>query len=171
MDPKKLCSCSELEDLAIIGMGDPNGLDEQVFATLDLVQNHGEEQWWLYVSTCMVCSQNWMIAQEERIHDNYCLKRLDPETMQGIIDQSRWPADFIRFEQVLRLERQSGKVAQFLDPRSPALIDTANDLRRERPGIPVEDIAFALAISVADAARLFRKARLIDRFWAWALRR
>ena len=171
MESKKPCRCSELDDLAIIGMGDPDGLDEQVFATLDIVQNHGGEQWWLYVSTCNVCLQNWMIAQEERIHDNYCLKRLDPGAMQGIIEKSQWPDDFLRFEQVLRLERQSGRIAQFLDPRSPALLDTANDLRRERPEIPVEDIAFVLAISVADASRLFRKARPIDRLRAWALRR
>jgi len=171
MDLDKPCCCAELEDLAIIGMGDSEGLDERVFATFDLVQNHGSEQWWLYVSTCKVCAQNWMIAQEERIHDNYCLKRLDPEAMQGIIDKSLWPDDFLRFEQVLRLERESGRVARFLDPRSPALIDTANDLRRERPEIPVEDIAYVLAISVTDAARLFREARLIDRFWTWALRR
>lgn len=170
MDVDEPCCCAELEDLAIIGMGDAQGLDERVLATFDLVQDHGGEQWWLYVSTCNVCAQNWMIAQEERIHDNYCLKRLDPATMREIIDQSKWPDDFLRFEQVLRLERQSGRIARFLDPRSPALIDTANDLRRERPDISVGDIAFALAISVSDAMRLFRRPNLIDRFRGWALR-
>ena len=170
MYPEKPCCCPELEDLAIIGMGDSEGLDERVFATFDLVQNHGGDQWWLYVSTCNVCAQNWMVAQEERIHDNYCLKRIDPETMQGIINQSKWPEDFLRFEQVLRLERQSGQVAHFLDPRSPALIDTANDLRHERPDISDADIAFVLAISVSAAKRLSRNPSLIDRFRTWALR-
>jgi hypothetical protein len=116
MEPEKSCYCSELEDLAIIGIGEPDGLDERVFATFDLVQNHGGEQWWLYVSTCHVCEHNWMIAQEERIHDNYCLKRLDPKAMQAIIDQSKWPDDFLRFEQVLRLERHSGTSSLFFGP-------------------------------------------------------
>jgi hypothetical protein len=170
MDPKKPCYCSELEDLAVIGMGDSEGLDERVFATLDRIHDHDGEQCWLYVATCNVCAQNWMIAQEERIHDNYCVKRLDPETVKGIINHSRWPDDFLRYEQVLRLGRQSGQVARFLDPRSPALIDTANDLRRERPEISLEDIAFALAISVPQAMRLFREPSPIDRFRTWALR-
>lgn len=95
-----------------------------------------------------------MIAQDERIHDNFYLKRLDGEAMREIVDHSRWPDDFIRYEQVLRLGRQSGKIAQFLDPRSPALVETARDLRRERPEISIEDIAYVLAIPVKSAARL-----------------
>jgi hypothetical protein len=59
----------------------------------------------------------------------------------------------------------------FLDPRSPALIDTAEDLRRERPGISIEEIAYLLAISVSDAKRLLQQDRPIDRFRAWVRRR
>lgn len=148
------CCCSELSDLAVVGMGDPNGLDERLFDNLERVQDHGGEQWWLYASVCKACGQNWMIAQDERIHDNFYLKRLDGEAMREIVDHSRWPDDFIRYEQVLRLGRQSGKIAQFLDPRSPALVETARDLRRERPEISIEDIAYVLAIPVKSAARL-----------------
>lgn len=154
MSQEASCCCSELDDLAVVGMGDPDGLDERLFATLDLVQDHGGDQWWLYVSTCSACGQSWMVAQDERIHDNYYLKRISLETMREIINHSRWPDDFLRYEKVLRLGRDSGRVAQFLDPRSPALIDTAKDLRRERPDISVEEIAYVLAVPTKAVARL-----------------
>lgn len=154
MDQETTCCCSELDDLAIVGMGDAQGLDERVFQTLDLVQRHGGDQWWLYVSTCNGCGQDWMVAQDERIHDNFYLKRISPGTLREIVDDSRWPGDFVRYEQVLRLGRESGCIARFADPRDPALIHTAHDLRRERPDISLEDIAYVLAIPSSAAAQL-----------------
>jgi len=135
-------------------MGDPSGFDDQVFATLDRVREHGGAQWWLSVSTCSACAQSWLIAQDERIHDNFVLKRLKPAVMERIVQAAEWPDDFMRFERVLRFERESGKIAQFLNPRDPALVETVADLRRERPGISIEDIAFVLSISAEAAARL-----------------
>lgn len=156
MDNAPTCYCSELADIAIIGMGDAEGRDGQFFETLDLVRNYGDEKWWLYASTCRVCGQNWMIAQEERIHDNYCLKRIDRETLSEIVEHSRWPDDFLTYEQILRLGREAGYVAAFLDPKSLALIETAQDLRRARPEMSIEDVAYALAIPTKQAERLFR---------------
>ena len=78
------CCCSELDDLAVVGMGDTEGLDERLFDTLDSVKDHGGGQWWLHASICRICGQNWMIAQDERIHDNFCLKRIDPGTKRLI---------------------------------------------------------------------------------------
>ncbi len=137
-------------------MADLDGLDDRVFATLDEVRKHGGEQWWLYASTCSACGQDWMVAQDERIHDNFVLKRVTPAIMKGIVHASEWPEDFLRFERVLRLEREFGKVARFMNPRDSALVETAADLRRERPDISIEDIAFVLAISTDSAARLTR---------------
>ncbi|WP_260598314.1 hypothetical protein [Sphingomonas endolithica] len=137
-------------------MGDPDGLDGRVFATLNRVREHGGEQWWLYASTCSACGQNWMIAQDERIHDNFVLKRVEPADMERIVQTSEWPGDFLHYGEVLRIEREFGKVAHFADPRSPALVDTIHDLRRERPDISIEDIAFALAISAESTERLLR---------------
>ena len=97
-----------------------------------------------------------MIAQDERIHDNFLLKRVNATVMERIVQASDWPNDFVRFEQVLRLERESGKVASFLNPRDPALVYTVADLRRERPDISIEDVAFVLAISKESAAHLMR---------------
>lgn len=156
MDPQSSCCCPEIGDLAVIGMGDPDGLDVRIFATLDRIREHGGQRWWLYASTCRACGQDWLIAQEERIHDNFVLKRVEPIVMKRIVQASDWPGDFLSFERVLRLERESGKVARFVDPCSPALIETVVDLRRERADISIEDIAFALAISTESAARIAR---------------
>jgi len=164
MDRTEYCGCSELNDVVVVGMGHPGDLDGRILATLDPVRDHGGDAWWLHASTCSRCGQHWMIAQESRIHDNYCLRRLSAAEMGAIVEQSHWPVDFLRFEQVLRLEREAGQTAHFLDPRSPALVDTAKDLRRPRPDISIEDIAHVLAIPVGNARRLLRpKWRLFGR--------
>jgi hypothetical protein len=98
------CCCQSLPDLAVVPMGG-DGLDERVFASLDQLKNHGGEQWWLYVSGCQVCSQSWMIAQDERIYDNFYLRRLTPSECQEIVEQDHWPEEFLTYEQVLRLGR------------------------------------------------------------------
>lgn len=156
MEEKKHCCCSELTDLVIVGMGEAEGRDERIFATLDLVRDYGTEKWWLYASACNVCGQGWMIAQEERIHDNYCLTRIGPEALAQILEHSVWPDDFFLYEHVLRLGRDAGYIATFLDRRSPALVETAHELRSARPDISVEEIAYVLAIPVKQAALLLR---------------
>ena len=163
------CSCESLPDLAVVPMGG-DGLHERVFASLDPVLEHGSDQWWLYVSVCTKCGQNWMIAQDDRIYDNFYLRRLDPATVDAIQRHGQWPAEFITYERVLSLGRAMSKPWTFLDPRSPALVWTAEDLRRERSDISVGEISYLLGIPEPDARRLFRKATLIDRFRAWVTR-
>lgn len=153
MEAISSCLCLQLDDLAVVGMGGPNGFGGRVFSTLEKVREHGGAQWWLYASTCSACGQNWMIAQDERVHDNFVLKRVKPATMLRITENGNWPDDLLRFEQVLRIESESGKVARFLDPQDPALVATVHDLRCERPDISMEEIAFALAIPT-ESARL-----------------
>ncbi len=147
------CCCRSLDDLAIVPMGG-DGLDERVFATLEEIKKRGGDQWWLYVSACRVCTQHWMIAQDERIYDNYYLRRLSTGILREIIDQERWPDEFMTYERVLKLGRTMSKPWTFINPRSPALICTAEDLRRERPNISLEEIAYLLAIPVEQAASL-----------------
>jgi len=161
------CHCISLSDLAVVPMGG-DGMDERVFSTIDRVKDHGGDQWWLNLSVCNSCGQHWMIAQDERINDNFYLRRLDVITAEAIRDQSKWPDEFLTYEQVLMLGIKMSTPCVFLDPRSPALVYTANDLRRERPDISVEEIAHLLAISAADAAHLFQRPTVIERFRAWA---
>ena len=147
------CCCRSLPNLAVIPMGG-EGQDERVFATLNNIRNHSADLWWLYLSKCSACEQDWLVAQDERIYDNYYLKRLDPAEAQDIVAGVRWPDDFISYERVLRLGRTLGQPWTFLDSRSPALIDTAADLRKERPDITVDEIAYLLAIKPKAVGRL-----------------
>ena len=49
MSENEPCYCAQLGELAIIGMGDADRLDERVFAPLDIVLNYGDDKWWLYI--------------------------------------------------------------------------------------------------------------------------
>ena len=149
------CACETLQDLAVVPMrGD--GSHERVFATLEEVHKHGGEQWWLYASTCSACGQSWMVAQDERTHDNFCLKRLSPEDL-GLIIEDRWPEDFLTYEQVLRLGVESGYICRFADPLDSSLVWTVEDLRRQRPAITAEEIAYLLVVPAATAAELVKR--------------
>lgn len=147
------CGCAALPDLAVVPMGG-EGLDERVFAALEHIRDHGGDQWWLYLSKCKACGQDWLVAQDERIYDNYYLKRLAPAAARDIIERNRWPDDFVTYERVLRLGRTLSQPWTFLDSRSPALVWTAEDLVKERPDISVEEIAYLLGLTPNAAARL-----------------
>jgi hypothetical protein len=134
-----------------------HGQDERVFATLEQVRDHGGTQWWLYASQCTECRQGWLIAQDERIHDNYYLKRLTAEELRRIVDCNDWPDHFLTYEQVLKLGVSSGHTCRFIDAESPALVWTVGDLKRERPTISVEEIASLLAIPVSNASQLLSR--------------
>lgn len=149
------CCCDSLADLAIIPMGG-DGLDQRVFASLARVKTHGGDRWWLWTSSCRSCGQGWMVAQDERIYDNYYLRRLEPSTLGRIIEEGQWPDEFLAYEHVLSLGQTAGRPWTFQDPSSPALVDTAMDLRRERPDISADDVARLLSIPLADAERMLR---------------
>jgi hypothetical protein len=131
-----------------------DGLDERVFATLERIRDHGGDLWWLYLSKCSDCGQHWLVAQDERIYDNFYLKRISPAQARGIIVDTHWPDNFMTYERVLRLGRTLGQPWTFLDPHSPALVWTAEDLLKERPDIKVEEVAYLLGIEPEAAARL-----------------
>lgn len=147
------CCCATLLDLAAVPMGG-DGLDERVFATLETVCEHGGDQWWLYLSKCTACGRNWMVAQEERIFDDYFLSRLDEGTAYQITAEGRWPAEFLTYEAVLKAGREMSQPCIFADALSPSLVWTAEDLRKERPKITIEEIAHLVGVSPAHAARL-----------------
>ncbi len=153
MNEKAYCCCRALADFAVIPLGG-NGLDALVFASFQRGEDHGGDQWWLYISTCRVCGQDWMVAQDERIYDNFYLRRLTIEEKQDIAEWSLWPEEFLTYERVLKLGRETGRIWTFDNSVSPALVATSGDLRRERPDITFEEIAYLLSISVSDASNL-----------------
>jgi hypothetical protein len=152
------CHCAALSDLAAVPMGG-GGLDERVFATIELIRDHGGSQWWLNLSRCTACDQNWMIAQEERIFDEYLLRRVS-EAEAGAILAGHWPDDFMTYERVLEIGHIFATPCVFFDPFADSLIWSAHDLRRERPGITAAEVARLLGVTVENAGRLLRaKAR------------
>lgn len=147
------CLCGTLPDLAAVPMGG-DGLDERVLATIDTICDHGGAEWWLDLRRCSACGQHWMIAQEERIYDEYFLKRLTAEEAEVIRAAGRWPDDFLTYERVLRVGCAHGNPFTFLDSRSPSLVDTIADLRRARPEIDDSEIAMLIGISERRVAKL-----------------
>jgi hypothetical protein len=131
-----------------------DGLDNRVFATLDTVCDHGGDQWWLYLSRCSLCGQAWMVAQEERIFDDYFLRRLDAEAAHRITDEASWPAEFLTYEAVLTIGRKMSQPCIFLHKQCWSLVSTAQDLRKERSDISVDEIAYLLGLMPSEAARL-----------------
>jgi hypothetical protein len=147
------CECSSIRDLAAIPMGG-DGLDERVFATIEMISDHGGDLWWLHLSKCSACGQNWMVAQEERIFDEYFLRRLDAAEAAQITGEGLWPSEFITYERVLKIGRTFSQPYIFLEALAPSLIWTADDLRKERPDITVEEIAYLVGVTPKHAARL-----------------
>jgi hypothetical protein len=153
LHPHRQCECLLLRDLCAIPMRG-EGLDERVFSTVRPVTDHGGKQWWLYLSRCTTCSQHWMVAQDERIYDEYLLRRMDDGAADRIASNADWPAEFLTYEAVLKALKAFANPPVFLDTLSHALVQTAHDLRQERPSITVEEIAGLLGIDIAHARRL-----------------
>jgi hypothetical protein len=149
------CYCATLPDLAAVPMGGDDGLDERVFATIERIRHHGESLWWLNLSRCNACGQNWMIAQEERIFDEYFLKRIGNAEAEAILI-GRWPGDFITYERVLEIGHTFAKPCIFSDPLAGSLIWSTEDLRRDRPEITADEIARLLGVTAENAVRLLK---------------
>ncbi len=150
------CECAALGAFAVVGMGDSERQDERVFSTLEKVTDHGGEQWWLYASRCFVCGQNWMIAQDDRIHDNFYLKRLDVGEMAALAEHGDWPVDFLRFEDVIRLGPDNKQVAYFVNPDD--LTSTVKELIEARRDISPKEVAYLFCLSERKALQLMKKA-------------
>ncbi|WP_324075851.1 MAG: hypothetical protein RSE14_03480 [Erythrobacter sp.] len=149
------CECATLGDFAVVGMGGDRR-DERVFATLAEVAKHRGDAWWLYASRCSACGQDWMVAQEERIHDNFYLKRLAVAEMKLIEEQGTWPPDFLRFEDVIRLGPDHKQVARFFDTND--LTDTVKELMEARSDISASEISYLFVLSKREASRLMDRA-------------
>ena len=156
------CECATLGEFAVVGMGDSEGRDERVLATIGRVVDHGGDQWWLYASRCSVCAQNWMIAQDERIHDNYYLRRLSSDQMRTIVEQGKWPPQFLRFEDVIKLGPDNNQVAHFIDPND--LTDTVKELIEARDELTPASVAYLFCLSERRAAKLIKRANKMT--WA-----
>ena len=96
-----------------------------------------------------------MIAQEERIFDEYFLRRISKEAAEGILADT-WPDEFITYERVLNIGHTFAIPCVFLDAMSGSLIWSAEDLRKARPEITVDEIARLLGVTPKNAKRLLQ---------------
>lgn len=159
------CCCASLPDLAAVPMGG-DGLDERVFATVENVVDHGGDAWWLHLSQCRACGQHWMIAQEERIFDEHFLRRLTVDEANRISVNAKWPVEFLSYESVLKTGHALRiRPCVFLERLSPSLVWTAEDLRKKRPDISVEEIALLLGVTATQAKRLLAAASSGQASW------
>jgi hypothetical protein len=143
-----------------------DGLDERVFATVENMIEHGGAAWWLYLSRCRACGQHWMIAQEERIFDEYFLRRLTVDQANSISVNAEWPVEFLSYERVLKTGHALHiQPCIFFERLSPSLVWTAEDLRKERPDILEEEIAFLLGVTITQAKRLMAAASGRSSWW------
>jgi hypothetical protein len=144
------CRCEELPLLADVGMGEDGG----ILGTLERELRHGEPLWWLAAERCRACGQWWLVAADERINDVFIMRRLADGEIETLRTNGKWPPDFLKFAEVLRIGRERGHSVLFGDPESPALVDTVVDLAREERGISVSRIAWLLQIERCHAQRL-----------------
>ncbi|MDC7677262.1 hypothetical protein [Asticcacaulis machinosus] len=138
------CECISLRDKDVIPMG-CDDRDQRFFET---VNRHwqSDDRWWLSLNTCKVCHQNWIIAQEERIFDDYFIERIAPEIANLILTQNRWPDMYLTYEAVLKVGRERSQPCRFFDRLPPSLVWTAQDLKQNRPDISIPEIAWLLGI-------------------------
>lgn len=144
------CKCKELPDLADVGMGE----HDAVFSSFQTEIRHGEPLWWLSVFQCAVCEQWWLVAADERTNDVFLMRRLIKAELAAIVEQRKWPRDFSRFADVLRIGRDRGHRWVFSDPESSSLVETVIDLAREEDSIRLASIASLLQVDEPQAARL-----------------
>jgi hypothetical protein len=163
------CLCIRLRDLDVVDMGyfpapEPafeGGREwshEDVFRTLEVVAKRGAPLWWLGAARCRACGQAWLVGQEERQNDVFCMKRLAPMELDEILRGGQWPKDFDSYETLLRIGSGAGRRVRFADPMDSSMVATIADLAKARPGISVPEIAKLLGVDIELARALALKA-------------
>jgi hypothetical protein len=149
------CKCVQLLDMAVVATGEES---KAVFQYMEEVTRRGEPFWWLSLEHCRECHQWWLVASEERHNDVYCLRRLDRQTADEILNENSWPDCFDRYETLLRLGYDTGRSVRFVDPMDSSMAWTIADLAKERPGITISEIAKLLNLDMELAKDLAKKA-------------
>ncbi len=121
------CRCLAVRDLDNIEMGG-DWFFEKFFATLTKLASPPTKQWWLYISRCNACCTNWLVAQEERIHDQFYVERISDRVVQKA-KAGIWPDRFRTYADVLDMGVKLGvSEARFVDPMSGSLQVTVEEL-------------------------------------------
>jgi hypothetical protein len=151
----KQCECPAIRDAAAIPMGG-DFYFEKVFDTLDQLVEFGPEKWWLYISKCRCCATVWLIAQDDRIYDEFYFLRIDDAALADA-RRGRWPPQFQTYKDLLGTGRKLSNPPRFLDPMAGSLQWAVEDLLKERPAISTKEIGNLLGLSERHASALIGK--------------
>lgn len=145
------CKCVTLSNVAVVEMGSPG---DEALGTIEERRSRGEPWWWLWCGECSRCGRWWLVGQEERQNDVFCLRRLDADEVNDLMLNNVWPSDFDRYESLLRLGHDAGVMFRFADPEEASSLRwTIADLAKARPGIRVAELASMLNLE-PDTARI-----------------
>lgn len=158
IDRDARCVCSARCSFDVIPMGG-DGLDQRFFATVERIANHGGRQWWLYLSRCNACEQHWLVAQEERIYDDFFIKRMSANEARAILTKGTWPDTFQTYEDVLVAGLKLSRACIFFDQQAGSLVWTVEDLLEENPSITEARMSELLGITTAQVATLRKSAK------------
>ncbi|WP_298327337.1 hypothetical protein [Asticcacaulis sp.] len=143
--PALMCECPAVADEDVIAMGG-NGRDGRFFASVSECAMPGDDLWWLWLGKCQTCHTDWLIAQEERIYDDFFVARLTSEQADLIRNNGQWPQRWLTYEDVLRTGRALSRPCRFVEYIAPSLLWTVEELRRARPDITVAEMSEFLGI-------------------------
>jgi hypothetical protein len=157
------CRCVTLSSVAVVEMGSPG--DE--LATIDERRSRGEPWWWPWFGECSRCGQWWLVAQEEHQNDVFCLRRLDADEVNDLLQNNLWPSDFDSYESLLRLGHDAGVMFRFADPEQvSSLRGTIVDLAKAKPGIRVAELSSLLNLE-PDTARMLAERAICEDGWSF----
>ncbi len=147
-----------MSELDITDMGSDR--EEEVFKSLRDCLRYGEEKWWLGYTTCKVCSQNWLIAQDSRQNDVHFYKKIDDAAATKIRSENIWPEEFQTLERILELGAQHGRKVTFGESSlSSCVMYSARELILERPDISKTDIMKLLNLDSDTASKVIEGAK------------
>jgi hypothetical protein len=122
-----ICECLALADLAITDFGSEQ--EGKIFDAVKPIKFYGNKRWWLSIEQCNKCHQYWLIAQDCRINDINCFKRLKKSEAENIIHDDVWPAYFETLEEIFRIGKNNGKaVWRFVDSMDESLRFSVEDM-------------------------------------------
>lgn len=153
VDHPVTCECGRYADLANIPMGF-DGDHERFLATVEEVVSHGGDAWWLWLGQCSACQQNWMIAQDDRIFDEFLITRLRDGQAQSITQSGDWPSDFVTYEAVLRELSKRCHFPVWFDLNDSPLALTITELRRANPKLSLEEAATLVGLDCSQLATI-----------------
>jgi hypothetical protein len=140
------CRCIELKNAAVVDMGEES---DRVFRTLRQVAERGAPYWWLFLSRCEECGQHWLVAEESRQNDVFCMLRLEEGAAMRVVADGVWPPDLDKYETLLVAGKEAGKSVRFMDPlNSSSLAASMEQLAGESPGIKLSYLAELLNLDV-----------------------